>query len=139
MQNLSSVMKSIRQKRGINQKELANALNISPAYLNLIEKDERIIPLDFIDKLNLTLNLNAEEINMLYKAIELSKFNRGENEVRIARINQVKQSLIKLIDNLFVKIRSNFDVDYSLIDKIIELLQNLKQNIFDKKLCEILI
>ena len=139
MQNLSSVMKSIRQKRGINQKELANALNISPAYLNLIEKDERIIPLDFIDKLNLTLNLNAEEINMLYKAIELSKFNRGENEVRIARINQVKQSLIKLIDNLFVKIRSNFDVDYSLIDKIIELLQNLKQNIFDKKLCEVLI
>ena len=139
MQNLSSVMKSIRQKRGINQKELANALNISPTYLNLIEKDERIIPLDFIDKLNLILNLNAEEINMLYKAIELSKFNRGENEMRIARINQVKQSLIKLIDSLFVKIRSNFDVDNSLIDKIIELLQNLKQNIFDKKLCEVLI
>ena len=55
-------IKKIRNSIGLSQSAMANELNISPSYLNLIERNQRPITVQLILKLSKTYNISPEEL-----------------------------------------------------------------------------
>ena len=53
-------IKKIRNSIGLSQSAMANELNISPSYLNLIERNQRPITVQLILKLSKTYNMLAQ-------------------------------------------------------------------------------
>ena len=55
-------VKKIRNSIGLSQIAMANELDISPSYLNLIERNQRPITVQLILKLSKTYNISPEEL-----------------------------------------------------------------------------
>jgi len=55
-------VKKIRNSIGLSQSAMANELDISPSYLNLIERNQRPITVQLILKLSKTYNISPEEL-----------------------------------------------------------------------------
>ena len=53
-------VKKIRNSIGLSQSAMANELDISPSYLNLIERNQRPITVQLILKLSKTYNISPE-------------------------------------------------------------------------------
>ncbi|MDT8412262.1 MAG: helix-turn-helix transcriptional regulator [Vicingaceae bacterium] len=67
------VLKELRQKKGLSQESLANQSDIDRTYISDIEKGERNISLNIIERLSGTLQISLSE---LFKKIE----KYGESE-----------------------------------------------------------
>ena len=85
MYSLKDIMKQIRKERGIQAKQMATSLGISPAYLVLIEKGERAVPLDFFKKVNDLCALTHQELT------ELSEVLTKERK----KVDSLRDDLIK--------------------------------------------
>lgn len=61
------VLKELRQEKGLSQESLANQSDIDRTYISDIEKGERNISLNIIERLSVTLQISLSEI---FKKIE---------------------------------------------------------------------
>ncbi len=61
-QELGKKIKRIRQKRGLTQEQLAEAVDISPRTLSGIEVGENFLTAETLDKIVFELNTNYEEL-----------------------------------------------------------------------------
>lgn len=61
------VIKKLRQEKGLSQESLANQSDIDRTYISDIEKGERNISLNIIERLSVTLQISLSE---LFKKIE---------------------------------------------------------------------
>jgi transcriptional regulator with XRE-family HTH domain len=61
------VLKELRQEKGLSQESLANQSDIDRTYISDIEKGERNISLNIIERLSVTLQISLSE---LFKKIE---------------------------------------------------------------------
>ena len=133
MYSLKDIMKQIRKERGIQAKQMATSLGISPAYLVLIEKGERAVPLDFFKKVNDLCALTHQELTELSEAINIHPLN-DKNTRQRARITAVMQEVLKIANGIFARLMSKLEFDYESQNKLqslIEMLQNIKDRIFN--------
>lgn len=61
------ILKELRQEKGLSQESLANQSDIDRTYISDIEKGERNISLNIIERLSVTLQISLSE---LFKKIE---------------------------------------------------------------------
>ena len=82
---IGSKIKSFRQKLGLQAKKLAEQINISPSYLNLIESGKRNIDADLLIKICNELRIelsdltSEKEINLDNSKIAITKFLKNKN------------------------------------------------------------
>ena len=78
-------IKSFRQKLGLQAKKLAEQINISPSYLNLIESGKRNVDADLLIKICNELRIelsdltSEKEINLENSKIAITKFLKNKN------------------------------------------------------------
>jgi transcriptional regulator with XRE-family HTH domain len=66
-------IRRIRRERGISQKEMANALNVSAAYLSALENGKRGQPgFDFLQRVAGYLNIIWDEADDLFRVASIS-------------------------------------------------------------------
>lgn len=108
-------IREIRAKKNDSLGQMANKLGVSIPFLSSIEVGRCIIPTDFL-----------ERIASLY---ELTSIEKAKLEVAIFETNQS----VKVNNNNFIKDRVNIslmfarrieNIDYSLADKLKEVLEN---------------
>lgn len=63
--NYSKALGVIRAAKGLQQKELAVLLDVTPSYISKIEKGERIMPPQLIDKLCKELSIPPELFRLI--------------------------------------------------------------------------
>lgn len=74
MSPFSEALKSLRKKRGLKQKDLANLLGYEPSYISAMERGQKGPPrLDFRRRLISGLRLDDEEKAQLENALRRSK------------------------------------------------------------------
>ena len=82
---IGNKIKSFRQKLGLQAKKLAEQINISPSYLNLIESGKRNIDGDLLIKICNELRIelsdlsSEKEINLDNSKIAITKFLKNKN------------------------------------------------------------
>ena len=82
---IGSKIKSFRQKLGLQAKKLAEQIDISPSYLNLIENGKRNIDADLLIKICNELRIelsdltSEREINLENSKIAITKFLKDKN------------------------------------------------------------
>lgn len=114
---------------------MAEGLGISAAYLTMIEKGERAIPLNFISRVNEICALDQREISQLINAINSHPLSDKSTRQR-ARINAVMHEVLKIANGIFARLMSKLDFDFevqSSLSNLIDILQNLKQRIFSNE------
>ncbi|CAN7636924.1 helix-turn-helix domain-containing protein [Rhizobium sp. LjRoot254] len=73
MTPFGEAVRRIRRKRGITQKEMAKALNVSPAYLSALESGKRGKPgFDFLQRVAGYLNIIWDEADDLFRVAAIS-------------------------------------------------------------------
>ena len=83
--NIGSNIKKFRKKLGLQAKKLAEQLEISPSYLNLIESGKRNIDGDLLIKICNELRIelldlsSEKEINLNNSKIAITKFLKNKN------------------------------------------------------------
>ena len=63
--NYSKALGVIRAAKGLQQKELAELLDVTPSYISKIEKGERIMPSQLVDKLCKELSIPPELFRLI--------------------------------------------------------------------------
>ena len=82
--NIGANIKSFRKKLGLQANKLAEQLEISPSYLNLIESGKRNIDGDLLIKICNELRIELEdltstkEINLNNSKIAITKFSKNK-------------------------------------------------------------
>ena len=82
---IGNKIKNFRQKLGLQAKKLAEQINISPSYLNLIESGKRNIDADLLIKICNELRIelsdltSEKEINLENSKIAITKFLKNKN------------------------------------------------------------
>ncbi len=61
-QKVGPNLKHQRQRRKISQQELAHSAGLSVSYISMLERGERLPPLDTLEKLAQVLKVNAVEL-----------------------------------------------------------------------------
>tara|TARA_B100001057_G_scaffold363014_1_gene365663 strand:- start:5996 stop:7693 length:1698 start_codon:yes stop_codon:yes gene_type:complete len=83
--NIGNKIKLYRKKLGLQAKKLAEQLNISASYLNLIESGKRSIDADLLVKICQELRIELTDLNkgndtsLNNSKIAISKFSKGKN------------------------------------------------------------
>ena len=73
MTPFGEAVRRIRRDRGITQKEMAKALNVSPAYLSALESGKRGKPgFDFLQRVAGYLNIIWDEADDLFRVAAIS-------------------------------------------------------------------
>ena len=73
MTPFGEAVRRIRRERGITQKEMAKALNVSPAYLSALENGKRGQPgFDFLQRVAGYLNIIWDEADDLFRVAAIS-------------------------------------------------------------------
>ena len=73
MTPFGEAVRRIRRERGITQKEMAKALNVSPAYLSALESGKRGRPgFDFLQRVAGYLNIIWDEADDLFRIAAIS-------------------------------------------------------------------
>lgn len=73
MTPFGEAVRRIRRERGITQKEMAKALNVSPAYLSALESGKRGRPgFDFLQRVAGYLNIIWDEADDLFRVAAIS-------------------------------------------------------------------
>jgi transcriptional regulator with XRE-family HTH domain len=73
MTPFGEAVRRIRRERGITQKEMAKALNVSPAYLSALESGKRGRPgFDFLQRVAGYLNIIWDEADDLFRVASIS-------------------------------------------------------------------
>lgn len=128
--NFNIILKELRRTRKITAKDLASAVGLSESYFYQIESGKKPAPKNFIEKIIDIMNLNAKEMIMLSDAYERNiKQNFSNRDDIKQRLLNTKKHIISLVEEMFAKLFSGKQ-DESLLDKVIELLTNLKNDIF---------
>lgn len=63
--NYSKALGVIRAAKGLQQKELAELLDVTPSYISKIEKGERVMPSQLVDKLCKELSIPPELFRLM--------------------------------------------------------------------------
>ena len=112
MYDLGSRIKSIRQKRGITQKELALRINKSTSAVSSYECNAQLPPLDVIEDIAGTLNVSIDYL------VGTDKFNT-------ISIRSLSETQSKLLDLLLLEFETNSIYSGELTQTQITLLQKL--------------
>ena len=73
MTPFGEAVRRIRRQRGVTQKEMAKALNVSPAYLSALENGKRGKPgFDFLQRVAGYLNIIWDEADDLFRVAAIS-------------------------------------------------------------------
>lgn len=73
MTPFGEAVRRIRRERGVTQKEMAKALNVSPAYLSALESGKRGKPgFDFLQRVAGYLNIIWDEADDLFRVASIS-------------------------------------------------------------------
>ncbi len=86
-------LRVFRKKLGLQAKKLAEQLNISPSYLNLIESGKRGIDGELLVKICQELRIELSdlkddnEINLNNSKLAISKFSKSKNIKNLATMN----------------------------------------------------
>ncbi len=84
-QQIGLKIRSFRKKLGLQAKKLAEQLNISPSYLNLIESGKRSLDAELLLKICQELRIeltdlkSEKEIDLDNSKLAISKFSKGKN------------------------------------------------------------
>ncbi|MCM1053350.1 MAG: helix-turn-helix domain-containing protein [Ruminococcus sp.] len=99
-------LKSIRESKGISQKELANHLKISPFTFSHYENEQDIIPSKYLDELVKYLNISIDYLFSLNNIEQYSKCNNvdckksGERLKEFRKENKLTQVKLAKILNI---------------------------------------
>lgn len=102
-------LRATRKKQGLSQEELAHRSNTHPTYVGQIERGEKNITIDTLEKITKALNISLEEL------FRFSSLNNDLDE-KIVQLNNLllsvseedRDSLIKVINVLLDwKVRTN--------------------------------
>jgi len=89
------IVKLLRLKNNISQKDFATKTGISPNYLSLIENGKRNPPISYLEKaaniLNVPLNL------LLWEKVDYSKFKDNESKQLAKEIDDNLKNIHKLL------------------------------------------
>ncbi|MDR0919007.1 MAG: helix-turn-helix domain-containing protein [Oscillospiraceae bacterium] len=114
--------KEIRKIRIDNDeilKDMADKLNVTPAYLSQIENSKRAIPTNFFDKIKNAYKLSEESLNKLKNAYEK---NINRIKIELSNLNSTQKDAVLLFAR---KIDEIDDEQLNSIKKIIG--ENAKQ------------
>lgn len=98
-QNFGARIKEIREKRGLNQEQLAEMVNMESRHISRIETGRSFTTLENIEKIAAALNV---EINALF-----SFQHKNDKEVLIKEINNYLKNASKSDVELVFKIIAN--------------------------------
>ncbi|AIQ37197.1 hypothetical protein R50345_22690 [Paenibacillus sp. FSL R5-0345] len=108
MQNIKEVVgarvRELRKEKGMSQEELAHAANLHPTYIGKLERGERNMSVESLEKTTKALGITLEQ---LFKYIQPSNQDEDSNimEQIINRLYdkslQEKRTILKLIDTAF--------------------------------------
>ncbi|MFD5021077.1 helix-turn-helix domain-containing protein [Paenibacillus sp. NPDC058367] len=108
MQNIKEVVgarvRELRKEKGMSQEELAHAANLHPTYIGKLERGERNMSVESLDKATQALGITLEQ---LFRYIQPS--NQDEESMVMEQIInrlygkslQEKHTILKLIDTAF--------------------------------------
>lgn len=108
MQNIKEVVgarvRELRKEKGMSQEELAHAANLHPTYIGKLERGERNMSVESLEKTTQALGITLEQ---LFKYIQPS--NNDEESMIMEQIIdrlygkslQEKRIILKLIDTAF--------------------------------------
>lgn len=112
MYDLGSRLKSIRLKRGITQKNLAERINKSISAVSSYESDAQLPPLDVLESIALVLNVSIDYLAGMDSHCTYSVKNLNTQQAEI-------------IDMLFQEFSSSSSSEGELSDTQIRILQKL--------------
>ncbi len=96
------IIKILRIKNKISQKDFAKKTGITANYLSLIESGKRTAPISYLkkaaDKLNISVNL------LVWEDVDLSKFKDKESKILARKVNENLNEIKKLLFNKIVEL-----------------------------------
>jgi transcriptional regulator with XRE-family HTH domain len=97
------IIKILRIKKKISQKDFAKKTGITANYLSLIESGKRNAPISYLkkaaDKLDISVNL------LVWEDVDLSKFKDKESRILAKKVNENLNDIKKLLFNKIVEFR----------------------------------
>lgn len=108
MQNIKEVVgarvRELRKEKGMSQEELAHAANLHPTYIGKLERGERNMSIESLEKATQALGITLEQLFRYIKPIDHDE----ESMVMEQIINRLygkslkeKRTVLKLIDTAF--------------------------------------
>jgi transcriptional regulator with XRE-family HTH domain len=88
--NISSNIKELRKRRGLLQKQVAEAIGVHPSNYNKIEKGERQLTIEMLVKLSKLFSCSVEEILFLEEKTLTPEVMIEEKEL-IEQLSLIKQ------------------------------------------------
>lgn len=89
MKKIGTILKDLRKDLKIKQKDMADKLNVSPAYICLIENNEREISLELLKKYADILSIPLEFLT--FQAFEPTNLT----EEQLEKFNEIKQQMLE--------------------------------------------
>jgi transcriptional regulator with XRE-family HTH domain len=104
MDNFGSNIKKLREQSGFTQMNLANFLNVDQSFISKIEKNERVLTSDMLDKLSSLFGVSPENF---YKVVLPEK--RITIALRASEVNSCDLEMISAINKITLNL--NFMTD----------------------------
>jgi len=108
----ATVIKSLREKRQLTQKQVAQACDITPEYLSKIENEVKLPSMTLLKKLSNVFSIPLSVIN--YMAIDNDEIPND----KAANYAKVKSITDKIIDYVFVDEDFTFDALMTDLDEL---------------------
>jgi len=117
--NENKILKNIRKNRGISLVNFSRMIGISISYLSLIEKGERNLTQEIVNKIITNLpDLSLNERHDLENIIK---------QDRMGNIEKTQKYILNLITQFFYRLKNKIDGLEELAKQIIELISKLKE------------
>ena len=108
-------LKRLREERGISQIELARAIEISPSYLNQIERNQRPLTVQVLLRLNSAFGIDVQtfsednEARLITDIKELFSDNSLDEKITLAEIKELASNMPVVARTLLKLSRQNRD------------------------------
>ncbi|MDC3418514.1 helix-turn-helix domain-containing protein [Aquibacillus salsiterrae] len=92
-------LRMIRKKQGLSQEELAHLSNTHPTYIGQLERGEKNVTVDTLDKVTNALNISLEE---LFRFSSINPKSVDESILQLNNLlvevnNEDRQTILKII------------------------------------------
>ncbi|MBM7572389.1 transcriptional regulator with XRE-family HTH domain [Aquibacillus albus] len=100
----------LRKKQGLSQEELAHLSNTHPTYIGQLERGEKNVTVDTLDKVTKALNVSLEE---LFRFSTLQTPTQDDTIIQLNNLlveidNEDRETLLKII-NVMLEWKKNTD------------------------------
>ncbi|XZH52030.1 helix-turn-helix domain-containing protein [Clostridium perfringens] len=119
--NIHEKITKYRELKGLNKSQLAREINVSPAYITMIENGTKTPSNEFIIRLAFTLGVNPTELDSNFPV------NKFENVLNTINSLKKKDNNNDIVDELIIKALKNYIEPNEYRSKLFNLYKNLAE------------